>query len=90
MMRHSPFAVLFSLFLALAALSGRGLSAQDLTRPAFRKAWAQGMSLEDDKLLDKAMKRGPLHAAQFSEELLICRKLMPFDKRLDRDVISGL
>lgn len=64
-MRHTKTAVVVSLLLTLCA----ALPAQnEMSRDEFRKAWAQGMSLEDDKLLDKAMKRGHLHAILFYEE----------------------
>lgn len=62
-MRQSKLAVLVSLLLALTS----AVSAQELTADAFRKAWAQGMELEDDKLLDKAMKRGHRHALLYFE-----------------------
>ena len=63
-MRHIHTAVFVSLLLALTA----ALPAQDLNRADFRKAWAQGIKLEDDKILDKAMKRGHMHAIVFYEE----------------------
>ncbi|MGK0304212.1 MAG: hypothetical protein ACI89X_005120, partial [Planctomycetota bacterium] len=63
-MRHTKTAVFVSLLFALAA----ALPAQELNRADFRKMWAQGMSLEDDKILDKATKRGHLHAITYYEE----------------------
>ena len=62
MMRYIHTAV-FVLYLLTAALS-----AQDLSREDFRKMWGQGITLEDDKLLDKAMNRGHLHAVLYFEE----------------------
>jgi hypothetical protein len=64
-MRHTITAVFVSLLLALTG----ALPAQELNRADFRKQWAQGIELEDDKILDKAMKRGHLHAIMFYEEL---------------------
>ncbi|MFK7742859.1 MAG: hypothetical protein AB8H80_21285 [Planctomycetota bacterium] len=58
--------VLFSLLtLILTALA----PAQDMSKDEFRKTWAQGVELEEDKLLDKAMKRGSLHAISYFEAL---------------------
>ena len=63
-MRHIKIAVFVPLLLALTA----ALSGQELGRDEFRTMWGQGMSLEDDKLLDKAMKRGHLQAITYYEE----------------------
>lgn len=63
-MRHTKTAFFVSLLLVLTA----ALPAQDLNRADFRKTWAQGMNLEDDKILDKAMNRGHVHAITFYEE----------------------
>ena len=64
MMRYIKTAVVVSLLLCFAA----ALPAQELNREDFRKQWSQGINLEDDKILDKAMKRGHLHAILFYEE----------------------
>lgn len=64
MMRHTPTVILASLLLALTS----ALSAQEMSQAEFRKMWSQGINLEDDKILDKAMKRGALHAITCYEE----------------------
>ena len=56
-MRYIPIVVLCSFLLALTS----ALSAQEMSRADFRKLWRQGIELEDDKLLDRAMKRGARH-----------------------------
>ena len=68
MMRQTNLSVLFSLLLAALFLS-RSLAAQELSRDEFRRQWNQGMSLDDEKLCDKAMKRGAPHAITYFEEL---------------------
>ena len=64
-MRHITTAVIASLLFVLIG----SLPAQQLNRADFRKQWAQGIELEDEKILDKAMKRGHQHAVMFYEEL---------------------
>lgn len=64
MMRHTSTVVLASILLALTS----ALSAQELSQAEFRKMWSQGINLEDEKVLDKAMKRGARHAITYYEE----------------------
>lgn len=64
MMRHTKTAVFVSILLALTS----ALSAQEMSQAEFRKLWNQGVQLEDDKILDKAMKRGSRHAITYYEE----------------------
>jgi hypothetical protein len=63
-MSHSKTLLFVSLLLAFTSM----LAAQDISRADFRKQWRQGISLEDDKILDKAMRRGSLHAILLYEE----------------------
>lgn len=67
-MRHTKTAVFVSLLFVLIAGLTSALPGQDLSRADFRKMWNQGIDLEDDKILDKAMARGHLHAIVFFEE----------------------
>jgi len=90
-MRNFPTAVFVSFLLVLTS----ALSAQEMSRDEFRKMWSQGINLEDDKLLDRAMKRGARHAITLYEEFwtvassrvddnaeLNCEKLMAAWERL--------
>jgi len=63
-MRHTPLVVVVPLLLVLAS----AVSAQELSSDEFRKMWNQGIKLEDNKILDKAMKRGARHAITYYEE----------------------
>lgn len=67
MMRQKTTVVLFVLLLAFGTSVLR--AQQEMSRDEFQKAWAQGIDLEDDKLLDKAVRGGARHAIRFYEEL---------------------
>jgi hypothetical protein len=57
------FAVLF------LGLCVRGLAGQEISREQFRADFNKGVELGDERLSDRAMKRGPTHAALYYEEL---------------------
>ncbi|MEC8251954.1 MAG: hypothetical protein VX044_01995, partial [Planctomycetota bacterium] len=43
--------------------------AQEMTRDDFLKTWKQGVELEDEKVMDRAVKRGSRHVIQYYEGL---------------------
>lgn len=59
-----PIALLFALLSLLP-----GLRAQELTKDQFRSEFNKAMDIADDKMVDKAMKRGAYHALNYFEEL---------------------
>ena len=63
-MRHIHL-LLFSLAFSLTT----ALRAQEMTREEFQKTWKQGVELEDEKLMDRAVQRGSRHVIQFYEGL---------------------
>lgn len=63
-MRYLPL-LLLSLALSLPTL----LRAQEISRDEFQKTWKQGVELEDDKIMDRAVQRGARHVIQYYEGL---------------------
>ena len=63
-MRNPILLLLSPLFLLTFALR-----AQEITNEEFQKTWKQGVELEDDKVMDRAVKRGSRHVIQFYEGL---------------------
>ena len=63
-MRNSIL-LLVSVLLVLTS----ALSAQELSRDDFLKSWKQGVELEDDKVMDRAVKGGSRHVIQHYEGL---------------------
>ena len=55
--------------LSLLTASVAPLAAQDITRAAFRAEFEQGMEFNDEKMLDKTMKKSPAEAVIWFEEL---------------------
>lgn len=62
---RTPTFLLLSALLFLAT----ALRAQEMTRDDFQKTWKQGVELEDEKVMDRAVKRGSRHVIQFYEGL---------------------
>ena len=63
-MRHLHL-LLFCLAFSLTS----AVCAQEMTREDFQKTWKQGVELEDEKLMDRAVQRGSRHVIQFYEGL---------------------
>lgn len=63
-MRNSIL-LLVSVLLVLTS----ALSAQELSRDDFMKSWKQGVELEDEKIMDRAVKGGSRHVIQHYEGL---------------------
>jgi hypothetical protein len=64
-------AILALLSLFLGSSVGSLLPAQDLNRDQFRTEFTKSFTGEDDKGMDRAMKRGAQHAALYFEELCV-------------------
>lgn len=63
-MRNLTFLVVSVLFVLTTALR-----AQEMSNADFQKAWKQGVDLEDEKVMDRAVKRGSRHVIQHFEGL---------------------
>ena len=57
------------LLLSLVLSMVTTLRAQEMTREDFQKTWKQGVELEDEKIMDRAVKRGSRHVIQHYEGL---------------------
>ncbi len=57
------------LVLSLLLLWTAALPAQELSNDEFLKTWKQGMDLEDEKIMDRAVKRGSRHVILYFEAL---------------------
>ena len=57
------------LVLSLLLLWTAALPAQELSNDEFLKTWKQGMDLEDEKIMDRAVKRGARHVILYFEAL---------------------
>lgn len=81
MIRHLP-TLLFAL-LAFGSLAS--LPAQELTKDKFIADFNKGIELNDEKLMDKAMKRGARHAVGYYEALWfeVLRKIEGADQKCD-------
>jgi|GEM_PF-5348787 len=67
---RTPILLLISALFVLTAAP----RAQQLSREDFLKQWRQGLELEDDKILDRAVKNGSGHVIQFYEGLLLAAR----------------
>ena len=62
---RNPILLLISALLVLTAAP----RAQEISRDEFMKSWKQGVELEDEKVMDRAVKRGSRHVIQYFEGL---------------------
>jgi len=77
-MRNLSIFVVSVLFVLTTALRAQEMSSAD-----FQKTWKQGVDLEDEKVMDRAMKRGSRHAILYFETLA-------FQARSGKDVEAEL
>lgn len=63
-MRNLPI-----LFVSVLFLLATALGAQEMSNADFQKTWKQGVDLEDEKVMDRAVKGGARHVIQFYEGL---------------------
>ncbi len=77
--------VLLSLLLAF----GAGLRAQEMTPEQFRTEFNKGLEYNDPKLMDKALKRSPLQALRYFEELQVVKLGGKTDGDAKIDALTG-
>jgi hypothetical protein len=65
-MRNLTILVVSVLFVLTSALR-----AQEMSEADFQKAWKQGVDLEDEKVMDRAVKQGSRHVIQHFESLAL-------------------
>ena len=74
---RNPILLLISALLVLTAAP----RAQEISRDEFMKSWKQGVELEDEKVMDRAVKRGSRHVIQYFEGLSFPRRWMNNSER---------